>query len=210
VGKRSRGADVKLDSFLDIMTCLLGSLILILLLTSIDASQIQVLIPTPIEHRTDKKPIYIECRNNELFLVPVKDLQVKAQQALKEISEKAKGDTGRFLEMISTADVEGENYRVDLTYALTGQWAIIPKEDTHGYTISDIQKEKPSDWYGRILTGMDKDKEMLSFLVRDDSYEVFKAARALAWQQKVEVAYELLDVEDEIKFGLGGSRMLAQ
>ena len=50
----------------------------------------------------------------------------------------------------------------------------------------------------------------LAFLVRDDSYTVFKRARALAWNQKAEVSYELLDTQAPIKFGLGGSRSLAQ
>ena len=51
---------------------------------------------------------------------------------------------------------------------------------------------------------------MLSFVVRDDSFEVFKYARALAGIHNIDVSYELLDASQPIKFGLGGTRSLAQ
>ena len=62
MGKKKRGQAVVLDSFLDLMTCMLGVLMLIILLTGVDAAQIKVLIPTPIAHSTDKKPVFVECR----------------------------------------------------------------------------------------------------------------------------------------------------
>ena len=210
MGKRDRGSSVNLDSFLDIMTCMLGVLMLIILLTGIDASQIKVLIPTPMEHATDKKPVFIECRNNEMFRVNVGELQKLAQETLKTFSESAKGDSAQMLRGLTEAKVETEEFRVDLTYSLLGQFAIYPVPEAKGYALVDATKERETDWYGRILTGLNREQEMLTFLVRDDSYEVFKRARSLAWNQKIEVSYELLDTAAPIKFGLGGSRSLAQ
>ena len=210
MGKRQRGTSVNLDSFLDIMTCVLGVIMMMILLTGIDAAQIKVLIPTPMEHATDKKPIFIECRNNEMFRVNVIELQKLAQDTLKGISEAAKGDSAQMLRGLTEAKVETEEYRVDLTYSLLGQFAIYPVQEAKGYGLADISKERETDWFGRILTGLNREQEMLTFLVRDDSYEVFKRARSLAWSQKVEVSYELLDIAAPIKFGLGGSRSLAQ
>jgi hypothetical protein len=51
---------------------------------------------------------------------------------------------------------------------------------------------------------------MLAFLVRDDSFEVFACARILAQTEQIDVSYELLGVDDPIKFGLGGSVPMAQ
>ena len=45
--KKAEEASISMDSFLDILTCLVGVLMLIIILTSIDASQTKVLIPTP-------------------------------------------------------------------------------------------------------------------------------------------------------------------
>jgi hypothetical protein len=210
MARKSRAPSVVLDSFLDIMTCMLGVLMLIILMTGIDASQIRVLIPTPMEHASNRRPIFIECRNNELFQVPVTELRKLADEKLKAIAAEAKGDTAVMLQKLAAVSAETDAYKVDLTYALLGQFAIVPVPAAKGYRLVDAGKEKATDWFGRILTAMNMEKDMLTFLVRDDSYEVFKRARALAWHQKVEVSYELLDVQAPIKFGLGGSRSLAQ
>ncbi len=71
MGKKSRGDAVNLDSFLDIMTCLVGVLVLIIILTGVDASQIKMLVPTPMRTETDKRPVFVECRHNQLFPIPV-------------------------------------------------------------------------------------------------------------------------------------------
>lgn len=199
-----------LDSFLDIMTCMLGVLMLIILLTGVDASQIKVLIPTPWEHPTDLHPVFLECRNDEIFMIPVQELRQLANAELKHLAEEAKGDTAEMLKKLAESSVQTDTYKVDLTYALLGQFAIVPIGTARGYRLEDISREKATDWYGRILTGLSPEKDMLTFLVRDDSYNAFKRARALAWNQKVEVSYELLDTQAPIKFGLGGSRSLAQ
>jgi hypothetical protein len=206
----AKGASVNLDSFLDIMTCLVGCLVLILILTSIDAGQIKVLINTPIEKKTDKRPIYIECRNNELFRVPVADLTRETNETLGKIADEAGGDRIEMLRLLQQTPVENETYTVDLSYALIGQFALAAKPGMKGYALKHANQEKRSDWLGQIITRMDKEKEMLSFLVRDDSYNVFKHARAVAWKEEVVVSYELLDVDEVIKFGLGGTMPMGQ
>lgn len=210
MAKRTRGAAIVLDSFLDIMTCMLGVLMLIILLTSIDASQIKILIPTPFAHATEKKPIYLECRNGSLFLVPLVELREKAEAELKRIVDEAQGDSLQMLAALSDARVRDEGYEVDLRYALVGQVALTPLPDAKGYVIQSAAQETASTWFGRILTGLDKQKEMLAFFVRDDSFDVFKRARALAWAHKVEVSYELLSASDPIRLGLGMGRPWAQ
>lgn len=210
MAKRDRGYMLQLDSLTDISTCMLGCLMMIILLTGIDAMNVKMLIPTPMEHVSDRKPIFIECRNNELFRVPVAELRKLADDQLKAIADEAKGDSALMLQKLAASAAQTDAYKVDLTYALLGQFAIVPVATAKGYALVDATKEKPTDWFGKILTSMNLEKEMLTFLVRDNSYDVFKRARALAWYQKAEVSYELLDVQAPIKFGLGGSRSLAQ
>lgn len=199
-----------MDSFLDLMTCMLGILILMILLTGIDASQIRVLVPTPMEHTSEHRPIFIECRDNELFLVPIEELQKLASAAINEISKKSSTNTAEMLVRMRDAKVQTDAYRVDLNFTLLGQIAIQPVKGATGYRLVDIANETSEDWFGKILMGIKKDKEMLCFIVRDDSFDVFKRARALAWNQKVEVSYELIDANDPIKTGLGGSIPMAQ
>ena len=209
--KKGDGASINLDSFLDIMTCLVGILVLIIILTGVDASQIKVLIPTPMQNADlDAKPIFIEARNGELFRVPLEDLREMSNNALKDIAQKAKGSQVNMLNMINEAKVQNDIYSVDLTYALMGQIAIRPVQTSKGYKLDDYEAETATDWFRSILDGMDAEQEMITFLVRDDSFQVFKYARALAWLQRIQVSYELLAVDEPIKFGLLGTRSLAQ
>lgn len=212
MGKKDSGGDasINLDSFLDIMTCLVGVLVLIIILTGVDAAQIKVLIPTPMAHETNKRPVFFECRGNELYHIALDDINRQANEKLKEIAEVSEGDTRKMLSILENTSIETDAYNIDLSYALVGQFALKPKDDAAGYKLQDALGETEEDWYGSRLGQIDNDKQIVTFLVRDDSFLVFKKARALAWLQRIQVSYELLDIEDPIKFGLGGRRSLAQ
>ncbi len=210
MAQKSKGASVNLDSFLDIMTCLVGVLVLIVILTGLDAMQIRVLIPTPMEYDSDKRPIFIEARNNQLFRIPLEELQRAADQALREISRESAGDLERMLRLMHEVRSGNEHYRIDLSFFTVGQFALRPVHEAEGYPLLHWDRESSRDWFGSILARINRDDEMITFLVRDDSYDVFKRARHLAWHQKVDVSYELLDVQEVIKFGLLGQRSRPQ
>ncbi len=205
-GQKSGGSSVNLDSFLDIMTCLVGVLVLIIILTGLDAAQIRVLIPTPMEYDTDKRPIYIEARNNQLFRVPVTELQAEVDTAMRRLSDEAVGNMDRLLILMQDLDLQYGGYMVDLSYFLMGQFGVLPLAGTEGYALRDWSLETGRDWYGSILENLDPEEEFLSFIVRDDSFEVFKVARHLAWMAEVDVGYELLSWDEPIRFGVTGLR----
>lgn len=208
-------SEINLDSFLDILTCLVGVLVLIIILTSLDASQTKVLIPTPMNHPTDKRPVFIECRNNQLYHIDLETISARASERMESIADQVSGDTRAMLNLLAQTFVETDFYRVDLSYALIGQYALRPKEDAPGMGLEDLKfssldQMAVEGWYGELLGRIDPSERIISFLVRDDSFGIFKKARALAWFKRVEVSYELLDMTDPIKFGVGGERMYAQ
>jgi len=201
-GKRTRGTAVSLDSFLDILTCLQGVLMLIIVSTGIDAAQTKVIVATPIELAGDEKPIYIECRNNELFLVPVAEARQAINQKQLEVL-KARRDassTVEVLESIGNADIDLGDYVIDFTRYLGGQIALMPKDGTKGYTFESGESENENTWYGRIVTQMDVENERINFLVRDDSFNIFKKARIVAWTKKAKVTYSLVSKNDPLIF----------
>ena len=210
MAKKDRGDAVNLDSFLDIMTCLVGVLVLIIILTGVDASQIKMVIPTPIGRPTDMRPIFIECRGERLFSIPVAEINEKCENRLREIAREVQGESGLLLERLATETVTTDAYSVDLTYTLVAQFALSPIPGVEGYALTNWRKEGADDWFGAILAKVDKKEERVTFLVRDDSFKVFKDARKLAWSQNIECSYELLDKNDPIKFGLGGAATVAQ
>ena len=208
--KKRRDIASALDPLMNVIACALGLLLLVVLLASVHASRLQVLVPTPMEHLTEKSPVFIECRNNELFKVPLAELRRLANEKLKAVTQESGGQSDEILRRLPQMTVQTDEYRVDLTYALLGQFAIVPLPMARGYRLEDASKETATDWFGRVLTGVDRNKEMLAFLVRDDSFEVFAQARVLAQAEQIDVSYELLGVDDPIKFGLGGAVPMAQ
>ncbi|MBU0678957.1 MAG: hypothetical protein KJ626_12670 [Verrucomicrobia bacterium] len=213
--KESSSVEVNLDSFLDILTCLVGVLVLIIILTSIDASQTKLLIPTPMGQETDKRPVWIECRDNQLYLIDLDEIKDLATAELKRIADSVKGDAREMVGMVNTAFVETDAYTIDLSYSLIGQYALRPRENVQGTSLDNLDFEDTANlaiggWFEEILEKIDPDNDFLSFLVRDDSFKVFKKARAVAWLLKIQCSYELLDLTDPIKFGIGGDRSVAQ
>jgi hypothetical protein len=207
---KQKGASVNLDSFLDIMTCLVGVLVLIIILTGLDASQIRMLIPTPMQYDSDKRPIFIEARGNQLYRIPLLELQQLADEGLRDLGILADGSMERLMRLLQEIELGTDGYLIDLSYFMVGQFAVRPVGEPSGYGLIDWEKETARDWFGSILSNMNLEEELIAFLVRDDSFDVFKRARHLAWTQNADVSYELLDADEPIRFGMLGQAIRPQ
>lgn len=202
MARKSNNSSVSLDSFLDILTCLQGVLMLIIITTGIDAAQTKVLVATPIELAGNEKPLFIEARNNQLFLVPVDEARkaVITKQASIVALRKAGEDAADILGAVGAADIDLGDYTVDFTRFLAGQVALLPKEEVQGYRIENAELETANKWFGRILDQMDVENERINFLVRDDSFEMFKLARVIAWTKNVKVTFRLIPRNEPLIF----------
>lgn len=200
MAKRNRGDGISLDSFLDILTCLQGVLMLIIITTGIDAAQTKVLVKTPLNLSGNFRPIYVECRNQQLFNVKPQAIRDAVMIKQREIAESAAGGgAASLLKSISETDVIVDDYVVDLRYLMVNQLAVRPREDAVGYSIGDPAAETPNTWFGGIIDRMDKENEKIHFFVRDDSFEAFKRARIKAWTDQVKVSYELIAKDAPIR-----------
>ena len=205
------GPAMDLSSFTDIMTCILGVLVLIILLTGIDASQITVLVATPKEMTADdKSPVFFECRKNELFEISLDDLKKACDAKTEEIRERVKGSEDEFLKMAAQTMLEVNGQKLDYTYALMGKYVLMPMPDAEGYALTSQMGETPEKWYGSRLAKINPETQFICFLVRPDSYRVFQRARNLAWIKNINVACELQDEKNPIMIGPGGERMYMQ
>ena len=213
MARREKEEEPGFNPFIDILTCLAGIMIFIICLVVVEARDAKVLIPTPELRETNKEPVYIEVnRDGALFYVRVRELSKMAEAKLAELSKEFEGkDQIQLMNAINQADVGDNFYNIELMNTLTGQLALVPKEGVDGLAVTgDLDsKDKSSSWYQRLIVGgeLDPERQMLAFLVRstDPSYTSFKRARALAWIQGIEVAYEVIDTNEMIKFGLGGA-----
>ena len=205
------GPSMDLSSFTDLMTCILGVLVLIILLTGIDASQITVLVATPKEMTSDdKSPVLFECRSNQLFQISVDELKKAVDMKTEEIREKVQSDPNEFLKLAGKSFLEVEGQQVDYTFALTGKYVLTPIPGAQGYKFERFMDETDQMWFGSRLAVINPETQFLCFFVRPDSYKVFQQARSLAWMKNINVSCELLDEKDVIRLGPGGERVLPQ
>lgn len=207
----AKGPEMDLSSFMDIMTCILGILILIILLTGIDASQITVLVSTPKELTgDDKSPVFFECRNKSLFHISLDSLKKAVDTKTEDLRQRVQNDENEFLKIAAQTQLEVEGQRLDYTYALMGRYVLFPIADAEGYRFERYLREKNDMWYGSRLAGIDPQTQFICFFVRPDSFKVFQQARALAWLRGIDVSVELQDERNPIMIGPGGDRIYAQ
>lgn len=207
----AKGPEMDLSSFMDIMTCILGILILIILLTGIDASQITVLVSTPKELTgDDKRPVFFECRNKTLFHISLDELKKAVDGKTEDLRERVQNDENEFLKLAAQTQLDVEGQRVDYTYALMGRYVLFPIADAEGYKFERYLREKDDMWYGSRLAAIDPETQFICFFVRPDSFKVFQQARALAWLRGIGVSVELQDERNPIMIGPGGDRIYSQ
>ena len=207
----AQGPNMDLSSFTDIMTCILGVLILIILMTGIDASQITVLIATPKEMPgDDKSPVFFECRSNQLFYISVADLKKACDAKTEELRQRVQGNETEFLKEAGQTIMELEGQRLDYTYALLGKYVLMPIGEATGYKFVRYLDETDQMWFGSKLAVINPATQFICFFVRPDSYKIFQQGRALAWLRNIDTSCELLDEKDPIMIGPGGNRILPQ
>jgi hypothetical protein len=208
----AKGPSMDLSSFTDILTCILGILILIILLTGIDASQISVLIATPKELvGDDKSPIFFECRGNSLFHISPDALRSLVQEKTEELRARVDNDENEFLKQAAQMELLVDGQRMDFTYAMMGRYMLLPDPGAEGYRFPTRYMDETSEmWFGSRLAEIDPETQFICFFVRPDSYKVFQQARALAWVRGISVSVELQDERNPIVFGPGGQQVLPQ
>jgi len=199
---KSKGPSINLDSFLDILTCLQGVLILVIISTGIDAAQTKVLIPTPIERISTKKPIYMECRGDLIYPMDIAALGRDAKSKITQMTVAAGGDQMKLLQAMTETRVMNDYYEVDLSYYMLGQLVIKPRKDavTPGFALEERATMGSDNFMTRALKNIDFEKERVVLVVRDDSFNVFKVAQRLCFLVKVEVVVQIYDVREPLRF----------
>ena len=181
------------DPLFSVAVCFVSVLIVVIIILGINTSDQKIVLPTPIDVVSAKRAIYVECRGDELFLIPVEELSSRARKRLAE----AGGNVA------AARPATNEHYAVDLKHFLAVQGqrlAVTPVSGSHGYALRDPAVEPASGWFAQLLRRMNHQGEMIQFVVRDDSFRVFKNARTMAMFAGAEVAFELLTVDEPVSF----------
>jgi hypothetical protein len=212
-----------LDSFLDILTNTVGVLMFISLFITLISVQASTLIRTPLASKTFKKPQFFEVRGNKIIYVD--DSSIDRQLAILMTSlptcdrpnlpqnvdiylyqiyldqvQEYETCTNQTLEKLKKFEVETKNY----TVRFVDLDAIIyePRTSNTGESIKEISQANSE--YQTVLNKLNPQTDYLAFIVRQDSFSAFRAARQLAWKEGFDVGWEPQTKDTPIVFGSGG------
>jgi hypothetical protein len=207
--KRKGEPELLIVSFCDIVTITTAALFFCLIVTVQEAVKVPIFRPTPLAKVSSKQGIFFECRNDQIFFVDKNGLNGQVEDLMSKLNPEVRGgDLGSFLKAIQGQDVGNAYYKVDPRYLLVGQMGLEPRAGVSGERTNDL--ENSNSKYQAVLTVLDKDKQYIAFLVRDDSFSVFRKARQVADSLGLDTGWELLGIDEPIKFGAGGTAIGTQ
>jgi hypothetical protein len=196
-------------SFCDIVTVTTAALFFAMLITVQEAVKIPVFRPTPRAKITSKQGVFFECRTNELFFVDKAGLDDQVEQLMSTLNPGIRGgDIESFLKAIQGKEVGNEYYRVDPRYLLVGKMGLEARPGVSGETIEEL--DNPNGKFQEILSQLVTTNQYIAFLVRDDSFSIFRKARQVADTAGFDTGWELLGIDEPIKFGEGGTAIATQ
>ena len=207
--KKKGEPELLIVSFCDIVTITTAAMFFAMLITVQEAVKIPVFKPTPRAVPTNKAPVFFECRGDQVFYVDKDNLDTQVAKLLSTLNPGLRGgDLTQFLKAIQGQEVKNELYRVDPKYLLVGVMALEARIEARGEGVREIQR--PSSRYEAALGQIDEKTRYVAFLVRDDSFNVFREAREVAYRRGYEAGWELLGADEPIKFGAGGVAIPSQ
>jgi hypothetical protein len=200
--RKDPSTNLSFDTFLDVITNCIGVLMVITILAIINTKYMTFIVRTPFVRHSDKSPDFSECRNNRNIPINKAAIQDKLKEYVAEIKTN-RFDYSRIMQspVPQLKDVGDKFYQVDFTRLFRENiLALIPKtKDTAGIGPADLQ-------FSYILDNIDPQQEFAFFLVRPDSYEVFREARKILWKKNVEVGWEPLSPDQTISFSAKGRK----
>ncbi|MBE9117401.1 hypothetical protein IQ249_15990 [Lusitaniella coriacea LEGE 07157] len=222
--RKSVAPTQNLDSFLDILTNTVGVLMFISLFVTLVTAQAGNIIRTPLLSTSNKTAHFFEVKGDRAaYLDTVSATNQVAQfinslpfcgepsfsrdpdSVLYEYYRQQREEYDRcYLER----NAQLQNYRATTKYyevKLYGEGlslAFLPVEDQPGESPQDLQQTN-SD-FQQVLKKLNPKNDYLAFIVRPDSFKVFREARKLAWSEGFDVGWEPMPRDRAIIFGTGG------
>ena len=159
--------------------------------------------PHPIGAPIQRRPQFIECRNNQLFVIPVREAARQVRQALAAIAQSVQGDTQLFVEKLAATKLEAGAYSVSLKNALGAEFVLEPKPSASGCQIWP-ENDNAADCLLTMIERIDPNLERVVFLVRGKPTPELEQALEWTKTQGVEAELQTLEPSEPLKFGLRG------
>lgn len=206
---KKEGPELLLVSFCDIVTVTMCSLFMALLVVIDQSSKTPSIRHTPIAETITNAPVYFECRANQIFAIDRTKLAEQLHNTTNAVA-KTPGGTNALssltgLGQLMMQDIGDEYYQIDTRYLLLGQMALLPRTNATGIKSADVTNK-----FGAVIAPINKDNQYLVFLVRDDSFAVFRKARDVSAKAGYRSGWEYLGRDEPITFVGAYARIKSQ
>jgi hypothetical protein len=209
VSRRRREVEevLSLDSFLDIVTNVVGVLILVAVVTVLSAGDITISSGATALRAPPKAAatrILVECARDQAFVVD----EEKNAQKVREAVEGWKSDDFELSgEAVATRleynDIGDENHRVQAEIGPLGlAWIYKLRARAHGDTVEELEggDSKLEDAIRDAGPGT-----YVYFVVQEDSFDVFRAARELARSRGLSTGWHPVEKRTPLRISSVGS-----
>ena len=207
--KKKEEPELLLVPFCDVVTVTMASLFMALLVVIDQSMKTPTIRNTPIAETVTNWPVYFECRANQVF--PVN--RVKLAEALQNTTNavaKTPGGSNTLssisgLGQLMMQDIGDEYYQIDTRYLLLGQMALLPRTNATGIKSAEVTNK-----FGTAIASFNRDNQYLVFLVRDDSFSVFRKARDIATRAGYRSGWEYIGRDEPLTFVGAFARIKSQ
>jgi len=142
---------------------------------------------------------YFECRANEVFHIDEPDLDRKIVNATKGISGDITPEK-RAAQEQALAGIGNDSYLLDVPYCVKNyRHRLQPRPGAHGTGSAGLNQADSA--FLKVLSQLDRQSQILHFVVRADSTDVFRKVRSLAEAAGFEVSSENLPDNQPITLG---------
>jgi hypothetical protein len=200
-----------LDSFMDIVTNVIGSLFFVIIFVALSASGAKGKVVTPILSEGSTKGIIFVCRANTIFFPDVNSLTERAAEVWKECEANGITDFQLKVDKLRKAKIENDYYRYEpnVSFSIKGGQILytvsddlIPVANAKGENIDAVKTENSE--FQKALERLDPAKEHIFLLVDTDSFEVFHTARREIIKRGLAVGWDPIEKNQKLQFSQGG------
>jgi hypothetical protein len=206
MSRRRHGDEVlfSLDSFLDIVTNVVGVLVLVAIVSVLSAGNISV--PSGATAMTAPKAsaerVLFECVGGEVFFVDEEGNGRRVLEAAEGAGTRAKSPDG-LVSLLADVDVGDATYRLGADRMDHGlAWVYTLRPDAHGEHEGDL--DRPDSAFRKQLAALPRDG-FAYFVVHDDSFDVFQKARDMARARGISVGWHPVEGRGPMRLSAIGS-----
>jgi biopolymer transport protein ExbD len=189
--------ELNVTSLCDIITVSIFALFMTLVIVIEIAMRTPKVEATPLARATTNVAVYVECRNNQLFYVDRGEIMGAMDQALADIRARVAAGDPMSRQAALSLDVGNTFYRIDTSMMAMSLLMLIPREAPRG---AAPPSEANPGLMGQLAGGYDPASHYFVFLVRDDSFEAFRQARAFSAAQGFLTGWEYLMRDEPLTF----------